>query len=62
MSKLIPCDCGKSDVRMFFGEHAFSGTPNKYWVICCGCGKETITFYDTMEQATRAWNKKEVEK
>lgn len=57
MSTLKKCDCANSNVRLFFGEYPFSGQTNKYWVICAGCGKETSTCYDTIAQATLAWNR-----
>lgn len=58
MAELKPCDCGKSEVRVFFGNYPFSKIKNQYWVICCGCGKETDEQYNSFEDAVSAWNKR----
>lgn len=57
MAKLKSCDCKNPNVRLHFGEYKFSGKTNKYWFVCDGCGKETETCYDTIEEATSAWNR-----
>lgn len=57
MSDLKPCPfCGGEGVMQ---EHVFHGYMSTYGVVCFDCCAETKQFYETVEDAARAWNRRE---
>lgn len=42
-------------------EHVFHGYTSTYGVVCFDCCAETKQFYETVEAAARAWNRRREE-
>lgn len=56
MEELKPCPfCGgKAAIQT----HKFFGLQNTYGVVCLDCYAQTRQFYDTEEEAAKAWNRR----
>lgn len=56
MDKLKPCPfCGGEGCIQ---EHRFHGYANTYGVVCLDCCCETKQFFETLEDAIEAWNRR----
>lgn len=60
MSDLKPCPFCGSEVSV--KEHCFHGLNNTYGVECTHCRVQTWQFYDTREDAIKAWNTRKGER
>ncbi len=61
MTKIKPCPfCGFEQAKVV--KHEYSEFPDSYGVVCKTCYSSTYQFYETEEQAIKAWNKRDIKK